>query len=200
MLKLWNALFGARTDPSERQFDRRTKLNLFQNRFSLEVQKQNRFLKEYLSQAAEAKRTGDVVTLASIKKTILFTAAMRRRAQRMLNAVRLVATKTEQMEDYKAFCGILSEVSLSLDNTLSSAEVIKAQASLQLGLQKAQVADQMLDQMLDVFDGAFNEPEAVVEETASQTNASSIDTLISQFAEKKETATEKHIEELLAAL
>lgn len=197
MLKLWNALFGARTDPAERQFDRRTKLNLFQNRFSMEVQKQDRFLKEYLSQAVEAKRTGDVATLKSIKDSISFTVAMRNRARRMLHAVRLFATKAAQMEDYKDFCQTLSEVSSEMDTSISTADVVKAQQSLQRGLLKAQASDQLMDQLLAVFDESFNDP-VTVEESASRLNTSDIDDMIANLAEKKDDVTEMHIEELLA--
>lgn len=198
-LKKIVSIFEQKPDPAALEAERRVKLNMLQSRFSLEVKKQDKYLHDYLSQAVEAKRTGDAAALGSIKSSIALTVAMRRRAQRMLHAVRLFATKSDQMDGYKDFCGVLSEVSSAMGNTISSADVAKAQMDLQRGIQNAQSADQLMDQMLGTLDASLGEM-ASVEETASGVKSSAIDDMIAKLAGEKDTATENHLEELLAKL
>lgn len=198
-LKKIVSIFEQKPDPAALEAERRVKLNMLQSRFSLEVKKQDKYLHDYLSQAVEAKRTGDVAALGSIKNSIALTVAMRRRAQRMLHAVRLFATKSDQMDGYKDFCGVLSEVSSAMGNTISSADVAKAQMDLQRGIQNAQSADQLMDQMLGTLDASLGEM-ATSEESASSVKSSAIDDMIAKLAGEKDTATENHLEELLAKL
>ena len=198
-LKKIVSIFEQKPDPAALEAERRVKLNMLQSRFSLEVKKQDKYLHDYLSQAVEAKRTGDVAALGSIKNSIALTVAMRRRAQRMLHAVRLFATKSDQMDGYKDFCGVLSEVSSAMGNTISSADVAKAQMDLQRGIQNAQSADQLMDQMLGTLDASLGEM-ATSEESASSVKTSAIDDMIAKLAGEKDTATENHLEELLAKL
>ena len=198
-LKKFVGIFEKKPDPAEVAMQRRIRLNTLQSRFSLEVKKQDRYLHDYLAQAVEAKRTGDAGTLGSIKNSIALTVAMRRRAQRMLHAVRLFATKADQMEGYKEFCCVLSEVSSAMGNTISSAEVAKAQQDLQTGIQNAQTADQLMDQMLGTLDASMGEM-ASAEESASGVKSAAIDDMIAKLAGEKDTATENHLEELLAKL
>ena len=199
LLKKIVGIFEQKPDPAALEAERRVKLNMLQSRFSLEVKKQDKYLHDYLSQAVEAKRTGDAATLSSIKNSIALTVAMRRRAQRMLHAVRLFATKSDQMDGYKDFCGVLSEVSSAMGNTISAADVAKAQMDLQRGIQNAQSADQLMDQMLGTLDASLGEM-ASVEESASGVKSSAIDEMIAKLAGEKDTATENHLEELLAKL
>lgn len=199
LLKKIVGIFEQKPDPAALEAERRVKLNMLQSRFSLEVKKQDKYLHDYLSQAVEAKRTGDVAALGSIKNSIALTVAMRRRAQRMLHAVRLFATKSDQMDGYKDFCGVLSEVSSAMGNTISSADVAKAQMDLQRGIQNAQSADQLMDQMLGTLDASLSEM-ATSEESASSVKSSAIDDMIAKLAGEKDTATENHLEELLAKL
>ena len=199
LLKKIVGIFEQKPDPAALEAERRVKLNMLQSRFSLEVKKQDKYLHDYLSQAVEAKRTGDVAALGSIKNSIALTVAMRRRAQRMLHAVRLFATKSDQMEGYKDFCGVLSEVSSAMGNTISSADVAKAQMDLQRGIQNAQSADQLMDQMLGTLDASLGEM-ASSEESASSVKSAAIDDMIAKLAGEKDTATENHLEELLAKL
>ena len=196
LLKKIVSVFEKKPDPAEVAMQRRIKLNALQSRFSLEVKKQDKFLHDYLTQAVEAKRTGDAATLGSIKNSIALTVAMRRRAQRMLHAVRLFATKADQMEGYKDFCGVLSEVSSAMGNTISSADVAKAQMDLQRGIQNAQSADQLMDQMLGTLDASLGEM-AATEESAAGVKSSAIDDMIAKLAGEKDNATESRIEELL---
>lgn len=199
LLKKIVGIFEMKPDPAELAMQRKIKLNALQSRFALEVKKQDRHMHELLTQAVEAKRTGDTVTLVPIKHQIALSLAMRRRALRMLHAVRLFATKTDQMEDYKDFCGVLSEVSTAMGNTISSADVAKAQQDLQMGIQNAQAADQLMDQMLGTLDASMEEM-AAGEESASGVKSSAIDEMIAKLAGEKDSATENHIEELLAKL
>lgn len=199
LLKKIVGIFEQKPDPAALEAERRVKLNMLQSRFSLEVKKQDKYLHDYLSQAVEAKRTGDVAALGSIKNSIALTVAMRRRAQRMLHAVRLFATKSDQMEGYKDFCGVLSEVSSAMGNTISSADVAKAQMDLQRGIQNAQSADQLMDQMLGTLDASLGEM-ASSEESASSVKSAAIDDMIAKLAGEKDTATENRLEELLAKL
>ena len=199
LLKKIVGIFDQKPDPAAVEAERRVKLNMLQSRFSLEVKKQDKYQHDYLSQAVEAKRTGDVAALGSIKNSIALTVAMRRRAQRMLHAVRLFATKSDQMEGYKDFCGVLSEVSSAMGNTISSADVAKAQMDLQRGIQNAQSADQLMDQMLGTLDASLGEM-ASSEESASGVKSAAIDDMIAKLAGEKDTATENHLEELLAKL
>lgn len=196
LLKRIISVFEKKPDPAEVAMQRKIRLNALQSRFSLEVKKQNNFLRDYLSQAVEAKRTGDATTLGSIKNSIALTVAMRRRAQRMLHAVRLFATKADQMDGYKDFCGVLSEVSSAMGNTISSADVAKAQMDLQRGIQNAQSADQLMDQMLGTLDASLGEM-AAAEESTSGMKSSAIDDMIAKLAGEKDNATESRIEELL---
>ena len=195
-LKKIVSVFEKKPSPEEAAMQRRIQLNALQGRFSLEVKKQDKFLHDYFTQAVEAQRTGDATTLASIKNSIALTAAMRRRAQRMLHAVRLFATKSDQMEGYKDFCGVLSEVSSAMGNTISSADVAKAQLDLQRGIRNAQSADQLMDQMLGTLDASMGEM-ATAEETASGMKSAAIDDMIAKLAGAKDSATESRIEELL---
>lgn len=202
MAEFWKTIAGffkPAPDPAKLAMERRIKLNSLQSRFSLEVKKQDKYLRDYFSQAVEAKRTGDAVTLAPIKHQIALTLAMRRRAQRMLHAVRLFATKADQMDGYKDFCGVLSEVSTAMGQTISSADVAKAQENLQRGLQGAQAADQFMDQMLGAFDSAVGEM-AEAESDSSDLKAGALDEMIAKLAGEKDTAAENRIEELLAKI
>ena len=195
-LKTIVSVFEKKPSPEEVAMQRRIKLNSLQSRFSLEVKKQDRFLQDYFSQAVEAKRTGDASALSSIKSSIANTVAMRRRAQRMLHAVRLFATKSDQMEGYRDFCGVLSEVSSAMGNTISAADVAKAQQDLQTGIQNAMAADQLMDHMLGALDSSMGEM-AAAEEDVSGVKSAAIDDMISKLAGEKDTATESRIEELL---
>ena len=199
LLKKIVGIFEKKPDPAELAMQRKVKLNALQSRFALEVKKQDRHMHELVTQAVEAKRTGDTVTLVPIKHQIALALAMRRRALRMLHAVRLFATNTDQMEDYKDFCGVLSEVSSAMGNTISSADVAKAQQDLQMGIQNAQAADQLMDQMLGTLDASMEEM-AAGEESASGVKSSAIDEMIAKLAGEKDSATENHLEELLSKL
>lgn len=205
MAKFWKKFIGMfekeppAPDPAELAMQRRIKLNGLQSRFSLEVKKQDQFLREYLAQAVEARRTGDTVTLGPIKSHVAMTIAMRRRALRMLHAVRLFATKADQAESYKDFCSVLSEVSSAMGQTLSSADVAKAQQDLQRGLQNAQNADQMMDQMLGMLDATVGEM-ASGEEESSGVKGADIDAMIAKLAGEKDSAAETRIEDLLAGV
>jgi hypothetical protein len=202
MASFWKSIFGVfekKPDPAALAAERRVRLNMLQNRFSLEVKKQDRFLREYLAQAVEAKRTGDAATLGPIKHQLAMTLSMRRRAQRMLHAVRLFATKSDQMEGYKDFCGVLSEVSTAMGETISTADVTKAQQDLQRGLQNAQTADQLMDQMLGAFDSAVGEMADAESDTAG-VKSGALDDMIAKLAGEKDSAAEGRIEELLAKL
>ena len=199
LLKKLKSIFEPKPDPAQLAMERKIKLNALQNRFSLEIKKQDRYLRDYFSQAVEAKRTGDTTTLASIRHSLMLTTAMRRRAQRMLHAVRLFATKSDQMDSYKDFCGVLSEVSTAMVQTVSTDDVVKAQADLQRGLQAAQTTDQLMDQMLGALDSAIGEM-SDAESASSGVKDSAIDEMISKLAGEKDSAAENRIEELLAKL
>ncbi len=186
-------------DPAERTRKLRLKLNAQQSRFSLEVKKQDRFLRDYLGQAVEAKRTGDSTTLGPIKSSIVLTVAMRRRAQQMLHAVRLFATKVDQMESYQEFCSVLSDVSSWMGNTISSSDVVKAQENLQKGIQNAQSADELMRQILTAFENGIGDW-AEAETDSSGLKGGALDDMIAKLAGEKDTATENHLEELLAKL
>ncbi len=192
-------IFEKRPDPAEVAMQRKIKLGALQSRFSLEIKKQDRYLHDYLVQAVDAKRTGDETMLGPIKNSIALTIAMRRRAQRMLHAVRLFATKSDQMEGYTEFCGVLSEVSSAMGNTISSVDVAKAQQDLQKGIHNAQMADQLMDQMLGALDATLGEMVSV-EESVSGVKTSAIDNMIAKLAGDKDTAAVNHLEELLAKL
>ena len=198
-LKTIVSFFDKKPTPEEAAIQRRIKLNALQSRFSLEVKKQDKFLREYLAQAVEAKRTGDETTLSGIKKLISFTQATRRRAQRMLHTSRFAATVSDQMDGYKDFCGVLSEVSEAMGNTISSAEIMKTQQRFQQSLQGVQSMDQFMDQMLGAFDSAIGEM-ADAETTSSGVKTSALDEMISKLAGEKDSAAEGRIEELLANL
>lgn len=202
MASFWKALgkmFKPAADPAQAALERRIKMNRLQSRFSLEVKKQDKFLREYLGQAVEAKRTGDGATLKAIKSVIARTLAMRRRAQRMLNATRLLATTADQMESYKEFCGVMSEVSEALGQGLTAGEVAKTQADLARGLQQAQSVGEMMDQMLGALDATIGEM-ADREEESSGIKDSALDEMIAKLAGEKDTAAESRIEELLAKI
>ena len=202
MASFWKALgkmFKPAADPAQAALERRIKMNRLQSRFSLEVKKQDKFLREYLGQAVEAKRTGDGATLKAIKSVIARTLAMRRRAQRMLNATRLLATTADQMESYKEFCGVMSEVSEALGQGLTAGEVAKTQADLARGLQQAQSVGEMMDQMLGALDATIGEM-ADREEESGGIKDSALDEMIAKLAGEKDTAAESRIEELLAKI
>lgn len=202
MASFWKALgkmFKPAADPAQAALERRIKMNRLQSRFSLEVKKQDKFLREYLGQAVEAKRTGDGATLKAIKSVIARTLAMRRRAQRMLNATRLLATTADQMESYKEFCGVMAEVSEALGQGLTAGEVAKTQADLARGLQQAQSVGEMMDQMLGALDATIGEM-ADREEESSGIKDSALDEMIAKLAGEKDTAAESRIEELLAKI
>lgn len=202
MASFWKALgkmFKPAPDPAQAALERRIKMNRLQSRFSLEVKKQDKFLREYLGQAVEAKRTGDGATLKAIKSVIARTLAMRRRAQRMLNATRLLATTADQMESYKEFCGVMAEVSEALGQGLTAGEVAKTQADLARGLQQAQSVGEMMDQMLGALDATIGEM-ADREEESGGIKESALDEMISKLAGEKDSAAESRIEELLAKI
>ncbi|MBR4188702.1 MAG: hypothetical protein IKQ55_01940 [Kiritimatiellae bacterium] len=202
MASFWKALgkmFKPAPDPAQAALERRIKMNRLQSRFSLEVKKQDKFLREYLGQAVEAKRTGDGATLKAIKSVIARTLAMRRRAQRMLNATRLLATTADQMESYKEFCGVMAEVSEALGQGLTAGEVAKTQADLARGLQQAQSVGEMMDQMLGALDATIGEM-ADREEESGGIKESALDEMIAKLAGEKDSAAESRIEELLAKI
>ena len=86
-----------------------------------------------------------------------------------------------------------------MGNTISSADVAKAQMDLQRGIQNAQSADQLMDQMLGTLDASLGEM-ASSEESASSVKSAAIDDMIAKLAGEKDTATENRLEELLAKL
>ena len=198
-LKKIASIFEKKPDPAELAMQRKIKLNALQSRFSLEIKKQNRYLHDYLAQAVEAKRTGDESTLAGIKKLLVFTQATRHRAQRMLHTTRLIATMSDQMDGYKDFCGVLSEVSLGMENTISSADVMQTQQRFQQTVQGAQNMNQFMDQMLGAFDTAIGEMTDAEADT-SGIKPGAIDDMIARLAGEKDSAAENHLEELLSKL
>ena len=199
LLKKIAGIFEKKPDPAELAMQQKIKLNALQSRFSLEIKKQDRYLHDYLVQAVEAKRTGDESTLAGIKKLLVFTRATRHRAQRMLHTTRLIATMSDQMDGYKDFCGVLSEVSLSMENTISSADVMKTQQRFQQTVQGAQTMNQFMDQMLGAFDTAIGEM-ADAEADTSGIKPGAIDDMIARLAGEKDSTAENHLEELLSKL
>ena len=193
------SVFGKKPDSGMCESDRRVRLNMLQNRFSLEVKKQDKFLHDYLVQAVEAKRTGDTMALGSIKSSMAFTMTMRRRAQRMLHAVRLFATKSDQIAGYKDFCMVLSDVSGAMGSSFSSVDLEKVNRDIQRGIRNVDAADQLMEQMLGTLDASFGEM-ASVEESAADMKSSAIDDIVDNLVAEKDTTTENHIEELLSKL
>ena len=191
--KMFPALFG---DPAEEAMARRMRINSALRRFDQEVKKQDGFIRQYLQQVTVHKRTGDTASYAQAKKMLAFSFAYRKRAQHSLNSLRLFTTMADQMEAYKAFCGAVNDISLSMGNAISTKDVVNAQMQLQKGMEKAKTTEEMIDQMLSAFDASFTEM-APAEMESAGISEDDLDKVIAEMSEKKDTLSEDTITQLL---
>ena len=191
--KMFPALFG---DPAEEAMARRMRINSALRRFDQEVKKQDGFIRQYLQQVTVHKRTGDTNSYAQAKKMLAFSFAYRKRAQHSLNSLRLFTTMADQMEAYKAFCGAVNDISLSMGNAISTKDVVNAQMQLQKGMEKAKTTEEMMDQMLSAFDASFSEMAPAEMESAGISD-DDLDKMIAEMSEKKDTLSEDTITQLL---
>lgn len=191
--KMFPALFG---DPAEEAMARRMRINSALRRFDQEVKKQDGFIRQYLQQVTVHKRTGDTASYAQAKKMLAFSFAYRKRAQHSLNSLRLFTTMADQMEAYKAFCGAVNDISLSMGNAISTKDVVNAQMQLQKGMEKAKTTEEMMDQMLSAFDASFTEM-APAEMESAGISEDDLDKVIAEMSEKKDTLSEDTITQLL---
>ena len=191
--RLFPALFG---DPAEEALARKTRINSALRRFDQEVKKQDGYIRQYLSQATIAKRTGDSPTYTQVKKMIAFTFAYRKRAQHALNSLRLFSTMADQMEAYRDFCIAVNDISVSMGNAISTKDVLNAQMQLQKGLETARTTEELMDQVLNAFDSSFANLAPSEMESAGM-NDDDLDKMIAEMAEKKDSLTEDTITQLL---
>lgn len=203
MGSFWKALgriFKPAADPAQAALERKIEMNRRQGQLALAVKRQDRFLRDYLAQAVEAKRTGDGTTLRSIKGMIVRTMAMRKQAQRMLNAARLMATRADQMESYRDFIEIMTEASHAMAGQgITTGQVVQMQQDLAIGLQKTQNASEVIDQALGALDATLGGMAEQDAESVGITD-SALDEMIAKLAGEKDTAAERRIEELLAKM
>ena len=200
LLKWLEKVFKPAVDPEQAALARRIAMSRYQMGLSQAVKRQDRFLKEYMSQAVEAKRTGDSATLRSIKGMIVQTMAMRKRAQRMLNASKLAATKVDQMGSFREFIGMMEEASRAMAELgFSTEQLARMQQDLAVGLQKAQNQSAAIDQALDALDATMGGL-AEQDEVSAGISDSALDEMIANLAVEKDTAAESRLEELLAKI
>ncbi len=191
--RMFPALFG---DPAEEAMTRKMRINSALRRFDAEVKKQDGYIKQYLSQATIAKRTGDNTNYAQAKKVLSFTFAYRKRAQHALNSLRLFSTMADQMEAYKDFCVAVNDISVSMGNAISTKDVLNAQMQLQKGMETARSTEELMDQMLSMFDSSFAELAPGELESAGMKD-DDLDKMIAEMVEKKDSLTEDTITQLL---
>lgn len=183
-------------DPAQLAMERKMRITGAIRRFEREVKNQERFIKDYLEQAIANQRTGDMAGYAQVKKMIAFSFAYRRRAQKGLNTLRLFSTMADQMEAYRDFCGAISDISKTMGEAFSFADVAKIQQQLQESMGKAESMQQMMDQLLDGFDQAL---EAKMPEDLDKlgVKGDDIDALVAQMAKDRDSLTEDRIAQAL---
>ena len=186
--KMFPALFR---DPAEEALERKLRINSALRRFDAEVKKQDGFIRQYLSQATVHKRTGDSASYAQAKKMLAFSFAYRKRAQHLLNSLRLITTVADQKEAYNAFCGAVNDITLSMGNAISTKDVVNAQMQLEKGMAQAKATDALMDQLLNSFDTSFTDVVPGEESTGMK------DADLDKMAEKKDNLTEDTITQLL---
>ena len=191
--KLFPALFS---NPEEEAFRRKMRIGSALRRFNQEVKKQDGFIKQYLQQAMNAKRTGDSENYDQIKKAISFTFACRTRVQRSQHALQLVSTMANQMEAYRDFCGAVNDISESMSNAISLKDVVNAQENLARAMKVGKSTEEMMDQLLSSFDASF--AEYVTGENESEgMKGVDLDSLIAQMAAAHDNLTEERISQIL---
>lgn len=179
--------------------ERKIKLNALSARLSAEIRKQEGFAKDYLSQAVEAKRTGDDAAMVHLKRLIGTTSAIRRRAERMLHVTRIAATRMEQVECYKEFCEMFAATSAELKNDISPETVVQTQENLQKSIAIWNANDSMIDQLLGAFDSTLDEGYSDSSPSDPRKEAA-IDAAISDLAAKKDSSVETKMKDLLQRL
>lgn len=183
-------------DPAKLQMERKIRINGALRRFDQEVKKQDNFIKQYLQQATNAKRTGDGMSYNQVKKALAFTFACRKRAQRALNSLRLFSTMSDQMQAYRDFCGAVKDISMQMGSAFSVSDVATAQQELEKGMMNAKNAEELMDQMLGAFESSWEEFTPADLESAGL-QGDSLDKMIDQMADSKDTLTEDVITQVL---
>jgi hypothetical protein len=191
--KWFPALFS---NPEEEAFQRKMRINGALRRFDQEIKKQDGYIKQYLQQATVAKRTGDEANYAQVKKMLSFTFACRKRVQRSLHSLQTFSTMSNQMEAYRDFCGAVNDISVSMGNAISVADVLKAQKNLEQGMMAAKSTEELMDQLLASFDTSFAEYVPNDGETAGVKDVD-LDNMIAQMAADKDNLTEDRITQVL---
>ena len=149
-----------------------------------------------MQQATVAKRTGDEANYAQVKKMLSFTFACRKRVQRSLHSLQTFSTMSNQMEAYRDFCGAVNDISVSMGNAISVADVLKAQKNLEQGMMAAKSTEELMDQLLASFDTSFAEYVPNDGETAGVKDVD-LDNMIAQMAADKDNLTEDRITQVL---
>lgn len=191
--RMFPALFG---DPAEEALKRKMRINSTLRRFDMEVKKQDGFIRQYLSQATVAKRTGDKFNYAQTRKMLAFSFAYRKRAQHSLNSLRFFSTMSDQMEAYKDFCIAVNDISMSMGNAISAKDVADAQLQLRMGIEKAKSTDVLMDQLLSIFDTSTEELTPGELENVGM-KEDELDKIIAEMSENKDSLTEDTITQLL---
>lgn len=186
-------------DPAQVAFERKNRISGSIRRFEKEVRNQNRFIKDYLNQAVANQRTGDKAGYAQVKKMIAFSFAYRRRAQKGLNTLQLFSTMADQMEAYHDFCGAISDISQTMGEAFSFADMAKVQQQLQEGMGKAENMQEMMDQLLDGFDSAL-ESKMPDDLDKLGVKGDDIDALVGQLAKERDSVTEDRVAQALTTL
>ncbi|MBR4171238.1 MAG: hypothetical protein IKR48_06265 [Kiritimatiellae bacterium] len=183
-------------DPAKVAMERKIRINGALRRFDQEVKKQDNFIKQYLQQATNAKRTGDGANYNQVKKALARTFVFRKRAQRALNFLRLASTMSDQMEAYRDFCGAMQDIGKMMSTTFSFDDATMAQAEFEKGMMNAKNAEEMMDHMLDNFESSWNDIASSDLESAGL-QGDSLDKMIDQMADSKDSLTEEVITQVL---
>ena len=193
--RMFPALFS---NPEEEAFKRKMRIQSSLRKFEQEVKKQDGFIRQYLVQAADYKRTGDAANYGKARKALAFTFGYRTRAQRALHSLQIFNTMSNQMAAYKDFCLAVNDIAQSMGGAMSAKDVMAAQENLQKGMDHAKATEELMDQVLDSFDASFEAlpaGEAAEKEFAD----GGLDRMIEQMISAKDNLTEDRISQLLNA-
>lgn len=154
------------------------------------------YAKDYLSQAVEAKRTGDAVALSALKNQFAIITHKRHEMERLLHGIRFISTNLSVKECLVDFYGVVKETSISLDGEMSSENIVQAEENFSKMLHSFQGESARMDQLLQVMDAGMATAAASTVAVDPQRDAA-FEAAVADLAARRDVSVEIKLKDLL---
>jgi hypothetical protein len=166
----------------ERRIERDIKIRQGIRRIEKSIREQGKFQDEFIRNAQQAKKIGDMGQYRFIRNSLKKTAAIRKVLERQLLSVKNALIVKRQAEASADFAGAMGLMACEIGKLFGQTDLVKTQADWE----KAMIQSQTMEERMDLFLGSIEDIAAQDMETAAADEAISdeeIDRLVEAEAE-----------------